>query len=274
MENWKKIKKIDSHIHILPKEAREGYKKYYGENHPWANASVENILFKMDQNNVEKAIILPINDSRVFYDMRKTNEFIASIVDKNPDRFAGFADLIIKDASSLYDTPSELEYAVKELGLKGLKIHPSNLNIPADDLRYIPVLRKAAELKVPVVYHSNPWGPGFYDVSSPERINKMIKVFPDINFICAHLGGVQCIDAIKAVSYVDISFAIFDIFQIYGKEITNNILRKFGTSRLIFGTDFPDYSYEKYFEILNKMDFTEDEIKDIGYNNAEKIILR
>lgn len=154
----------------------------------------------------------------------------------------------------------------------GLKIHPSNLNIPADDLRLIPVLRKAAELNVPVMYHSNPWGPGFYDMSSPDKVNRMIKVFPDIKFIAAHLGGMRHMDAIRAVGMVDISYTLIDLVELYGIKITNNILRKFGVDRLIFGTDFPEYEYDKYFDILNQMDFNEEEVEKIAYENMANVL--
>lgn len=68
-------------------------------------------------------------------------------------------------------------------------------------------------------------------------------------------------DAINAVGMVDISFTLIDLVDIYGIKTTNNILRKFGTDRLIFGSDFPENRYEEYFNILKQIDFTLDEIK-------------
>ena len=186
-------------------------------------------------------------------------------------RFTGFADLIIDGADVLYpDTAAkELEYAVNELELKGLKIHPDNLNLPADDLRLVPILRKAAQLNIPVMFHSYPGGPGFYDMSAP---NRMIRVFSDIDFITAHLGGMRHMDTIRAVSYVDISGGLFDLVDIYGIEIANNILRKIGVERLIFATDFPEFDYSPYFNVLNRMDFNEEEIKRVGYENIAEIL--
>lgn len=267
MSKWKNRKKIDAHVHILPDERRDELISNYGENDPWSVANVDLLIKKMNENNVEKSLLLPINNRYMYYGMREANEFLANTIKKYPNRLIGFADVIIQGADGLYEAPYEVEYAIKELGLSGVKIHPANLNLPADDFQLIPVLRKAAELKVPVMYHSNPWGPGFYDFSSPERINRMIKVFPDINFITAHMGGVKVMDALKAVTYVDLSFSLFDLVDLYGIEGTNRILRKFGPSRLIFGTDYPEENYEKYFNILDQMDFTEEEIDQICYHN-------
>lgn len=272
MGYWKIVRKFDAHVHVMPEEKRQQLIKDNGETHSWSKANLDILLGNMDEFNIEKALLLPINDSRAFYDMNKTNEFIASVVNKVPDRLFGFADLVIKDSYGMYEGVEELEYAIKDLGLRGLKIHPNNLNIPADDLRLVPVLRKAAELNAPVMFHSNPWGPGFYDMSSPDKINRMIKVFPDIKFITAHLGGMRYMDAIRAVDMVDISFTIVDLVELYGIKITNNILRKFGVDRLIFGTDFPECDYQKYFDILDQMDFTQDEINQIAYKNIANIL--
>lgn len=68
----------------------------------------------------------------------------------------------------------------------------------------------------------------------------MMKVFLDIIFITALMSGVKFMDAINAVGMVDISFTLIDLVDIYGIKTTNNILRKFGTDRLIFGSDFPE----------------------------------
>ena len=272
MSYWNKVRKFDAHVHVMPEEKRQELIKSDGETVSWSKANIDILLDNMDKFNIEKALLLPINDSRAFYDMNKTNEFIASLVGKAPDRLFGFADLVIKDTYGMYEGAEELEYAVKNLELRGLKIHPGNLNIPADDLRLVPVLRKAAELNVPVMYHSNPWGPGFYDMSSPDKINRMMKVFPDIKFITAHLGGMRHMDAIKAVGMVDISFTLVDLVELYGIKITNNILRKFGVDRLIFGTDFPECDYQKYFDILDQMDFTQDEIDQIAYKNIFNLL--
>lgn len=56
------------------------------------------------------------------------------MVSKAPDRLFGFADLVIKDSYGMYEGAEELEYAIKDLGLRGLKIHPSNLNIKYFDI--------------------------------------------------------------------------------------------------------------------------------------------
>lgn len=268
--NWKTVKKIDAHIHTLPKERIEELSKK--SKTPWTNSDIETILKKMDNYNIEKSILVPNNDSKTYYNMRKTNEFFAEIINKYPDRFIAFSDFELKDTDDMFSSAEELDYAVKELGLKGLKIHPTNLNVNFDDLKLIPVLRKAAELKIPVMVHSFPQGRGFYDTCSPLRINRMVQAFPDIKFIIAHMGGIHYFDLFYVPVYIDISIGIFQIEEIYGSEITKNILRKFGAKRLLFATDYPEVDQKDYFEFLDSFNFTDQEIENIAYNNIKKLL--
>lgn len=272
MVNWKTIPKIDSHVHILPEDKRKEFIKYQGENCTWSKAELNCYINYMEEYNIKKAILQPTNDPYMYYSSRKSNEFLAEIVKEYPEKFIAFADINFNGSYILDEAPKELEYAIKKLGLHGLKIHPNNLNIDADDLRLVPLLRKAAELRVPVMYHGNPCMTGFHDNSAPDKINKMIKVFPDITFITAHMGGVKYLDAWSGCTWVDISFVLTELVELYGIVQTNRILRMFGASRLIFGTDYPERKYDEYFSILNKMDFTEEEIRKIAYENIESIL--
>ena len=63
-------------------------------------------------------------------DYRDTNNYIASSMEKYPDRIIGFMSL--NPAKGPKDTLKVLEEGVK-LGLKGVKIHPLIEKCPAND---------------------------------------------------------------------------------------------------------------------------------------------
>ena len=88
------------------------------------------------------------------------------------------------------------------------------------------------------------------------------------------MGGMKYLDAWSGCTWVDISFVLPELVELYGIEQTNRILRMFGADRLIFATDYPERNYEEYFSILNKMDFTENEIKKIAYDNMNSILMK
>lgn len=276
--DWKKIKKIDAHVHLLPPDRLALFQE--APDDPWAHADLDAYLKIMEQYNIEKAVLLPLNDGRTYYERANdTNRWLGQVQQQYPDKFFAFADVLKEGAYFFEDTPYVLEDAVREFGLKGLKIHPQNLQLDADSLEYVPVYRKAAELHVPVVIHSNPCRVGFHENSAPDKINKMIQIFPDVTFITAHMGGMKWQDAITGCGYVDISAVLPQFVNLYGIEQTNRILRRFGADRLIFATDYPDVwftkpedVYETYCDILNRMDFTEAEMEAIAYGNITKIL--
>ena len=94
--------------------------------------------------------------------------------------------------------------------------------------------------------------------------------------IICHLGGFQWEDAVKLDAYFDISAVLPDLVDRCGIKGANGILREFGTERLLFGTDWPcsrslapAQIMERYFDILDRMDFTEEEAHRISHANAE-----
>lgn len=276
--DWKKIRKIDAHVHVCPPERLREWRG--NSENPFSHADLDAYLKIMETYHVERAVLLPVNDARLYYERADdTNRWFSGIQKRYPDQFYAFADVLMGNGYFYEEAPLVLERAVKDYGLKGLKLHPSNLNLNADSLEMVPVLRKAAELSVPVTVHSHPSRAGFHDSCAPDRINRMIQAFPDVTFITAHLGGMKWQDAITGCTFVDMSGVLPELVKLYGVEQTNRILRMFGPERLIFATDFPDvwYTspenvYETYCDILNQMDFTEEEAGRIAYRNMADIL--
>lgn len=100
-----------------------------------------------------------------------------------------------------------------------------------------------------------------------------------MTFIISHMGGYRWMDALGGNEYVDISAFLPELVQLYGIEQANRILRSFGADRLVFATDYPqvylcqtEKIYETYCDILNQMDFTEEECEKIAYGNMAKIL--
>ena len=61
MIDWKKIKKIDAHIHLMPPDVIAANKEYGGNFIDFGD--VRDYLEIMDKYNIESAFIMPFNDS-------------------------------------------------------------------------------------------------------------------------------------------------------------------------------------------------------------------
>lgn len=274
---WEDIKKIDSHIHIIPDDKAKEHLKYESED--WSKATLDNYLPYKEKYNIEKAVIVPINEGGTYFnDSRETNKYLSKLINKYPDKCICFADVLNHGGYFATDMPKVIEEAYN-LGLKGLKIHPSNLGIAIDSLEMVPLFRKACDLNMPIMIHSYPYAGQDYDLCAPHRIHRMARIFPDARIIISHMGGVRWMDALEGWEYVDISTFLPELVRIQGLEGTKRILHEFGADRLIFATDYPqvykvktENIYKEYFNILDKMEFSEEDMEKIAYRNMEKIL--
>lgn len=71
---------------------------------------------------------------------------------------------------------------------------------------------------------------------------------------------------------MEISGALLGISDLFGVEFCERLLRRIGIERVLFGTDYPIFPYQRYFEVLDRMSFTVEEIERIAYKNAAKLL--
>lgn len=111
------------------------------------------------------------------------------------------------------------------------------------------------------------------------RIGRILERYPGLRLIVAHTGGAQWEELLDVACFVDMSAILPDYVRAFGIAKTEEILRSFGADRLLFATDYPDNRhlppveiYAAYFDILNRMDFTEEEAVKIAYTNMRDIM--
>lgn len=81
---------------------------------------------------------------------RGVNDWLATIIQQYPERFAGFAML---PTQSPKDAADELERTVKDLGFKGALINGHTNGRYLDHPSFEPLLKKAEQLDVPIYIH-------------------------------------------------------------------------------------------------------------------------
>jgi predicted TIM-barrel fold metal-dependent hydrolase len=150
------------------------------------------------------------------------------------------------------------------------------MGIRPDDLAMMPLFRKAADLGIPVMIHSNPWGPGFYETSSPQYIDHVARIFPDLTIVMAHLGGTRFLDTAKMTGlniWVETSGGLEEIAQIFGIRTAERVLRKMGLNWTIYGSDFP-LPAKPQLQIIQKMRLNTEEKERLLHQNAETVFFR
>ena len=111
------------------------------------------------------------------------NTFIADTVKARPGAFTGLG--------ALHPDSPDLAGDVERLiarALAGVKVHPDIQRIPVDDPRFLRLFA-LCEGRLPVCCHC---GDRRYDFSNPTRVARVLKLFPRLTFIGAHMGGWMC----------------------------------------------------------------------------------
>jgi predicted TIM-barrel fold metal-dependent hydrolase len=182
----------------------------------------------------------------------KCNDYIAAIVNKYPDRFIGFASV-----NPVYKGPgaavSELERAVRELKLSGLKLYPMYQHwAPNDRELAFPIFQKAAELDIPVMVHQagSTRIDAKMELARPALLDDVGREFRDLRLIIAHCGHPWVDEALFMLTkhpnfYAELSYLIAsltrrDLFLLLHRCEPYFV----PLEKLFFGTDYPGYLYD------------------------------
>lgn len=157
------------------------------------------------------------------------------------------------------------------LGLHGFKLHPDSQRVNIDDPRLMSFY-EIIEGRFPVVIHTGDYR---YDYSHPRRLVNILRTFPDLVVDAAHFGCWSRYevgyDILHEVAMNDRVFLDESSSQFFlGQRRTVELTRMWGTDRIMFGSDFPMWDPAEEYRTLTTAGFTEDELENILWHNAER----
>lgn len=271
------------------------FPKWWGDKKPWKeeefNVDPHEYVLYMNEVGVDKAIVWGLACEP--FHCRTKPEIVAEAVKLYPDRFIGFhtADPI----GYPDDGAAELERAVKELGLKGVKIYPGYNNFYPDDPRWFPIYQKASELDIPVVVHTGytvtHLGPNNYAPllqQYPLHLEPVAATFPKLRLVMAHFANPWAEDAIQLMRKYDNVYAdtAYGAFPFSWKVNALVWAKNFGViHKVLFGSDYPLHSPGMAIELHRRMpeytrkngiepQLTEEDIENVlGLNTARMLRL-
>ena len=196
------------------------------------------------------------------------NRFIAREVENNNGAFVGFGALHPDSADQEADVCD-----LVALGLKGVKLHPDIQRFPADSLKAMRVYELCQDAGLPVLLHT---GDFRFDYSNPNRVANVLRAFPKLTLIGAHLGGWSVWDdAVRTLS--DFPNFIVDSSSCSGwlkPGRMRQIIRAYGADRVLFGTDYPMWRQKEEIDALLRLDLTDGEYRRIFWDNAAALFGR
>ena len=168
----------------------------------------------------------------------------------------------------------ELDFVVNN-GLKGIKLHPEYQEFFVDDEDMFPIYQKIFQRGLIISFHAG-HDLGFEPPvrGSAKRIAVVCDRFPDARIIAAHMGGFMQYDEVcehlagRENLWLDTSFAA----QRMESEEIVNLIRLHGSKRVMFGTDAPWAKFEDSCQAIINSGLLEEELEDVLYNNASRLL--
>ena len=250
---------IDFHTHIFPDkiaartiealEAKAGLTAS-------TDGTLSGLLASMEAAGVDMSVILPVVTKPSQFET--VNTFAASVNEQYEGKLLSFGGI----HPDTEDYKKELD-RIKELGLKGIKIHPDYQGVMIDDVRYMNIIEYADALDLVIITHAG------IDIGLPDPVHcppdKMRKVIDTLHpkkMIAAHYGGWNQWEAVYEYLagenlYLDTAFT----FGYIGEEMFYKILEKHGADRILFATDCPWGNQKNDLERFMKLELT-DEVKN------------
>jgi predicted TIM-barrel fold metal-dependent hydrolase len=175
------------------------------------------------------------------------------------------------------DIKNTLQYAVKNLGYVGLKLHPRLQKFSVDDPATINLVQAAGEMGVPVLIDAFPDGTHLLQGFDPVKYAVLAKECPNTRIIWAHMGGHYVLDFMMLAKrlpnvFFDISYSLL----YYQKSsIPNNMvyaMHSMKFDRIFYGSDYPDRdiapSLNLSLEFLSSQGLNEVQLSKIMGSNA------
>lgn len=172
-----------------PPEFHHIFRKYRSPKSMTEGQSVEDMLQEMDESGVDRIVLSAFHYKGQWI---LTNEQVADLVKKHPDRFIGAGTVNVMQKPM--QVAREVERLVNELRLRCIRLEPymygdGMTGLAPNDKHYWPVYMKCSELGVAVavqVGHTGPLLPS--ECGRPIYLDEVALSFPDLVILGCHVG--------------------------------------------------------------------------------------
>lgn len=277
------MRAIDMHVHIprqpgLPDMViEESLRRYFRLNDPPKLA--EELYTRYKEWDI-LGVVFSVDAETVTGDRPDTNDYVAELVNAHPEQFIGFATVDPWKDDRAVD---ELERAVTELGLKGLKLHPIHQAFFPDDTRFYPLYEKCVELGIPVLFHSGFAAAGIGMPGGGGMKLKHAAPIPHIDDVAADFPGLTVIMAHPAWPWVEEQIAValhkpnvyIDLSGWAPRYIPPQLIHEVNTrlqDKVLFGSDFPYLPPDRWLSGFEQLEIREEVRPKILLENARRVL--
>jgi predicted TIM-barrel fold metal-dependent hydrolase len=199
-------------------------------------------------------VVVKARDIETTFGARIKNEDVAAFCRKHGPRYIGFAGV---DPHKGMIAVRELEFAVKELGLRGLNLQCFENKLRINDPKMYPLYAKCIELDIPVNLHCsiNFSTDSLMEYGRPQHLDEVMVHFPELR-VCASPPGWPWVHELIGVAWRhrNVSIGLVAVRPKYLAVAASGYepLLQYGNTvlqdRIIFGSSYPMLPVERCLE--------------------------
>jgi uncharacterized protein len=208
------------------------------------------------------------------------NETVAEMVQRFPGQFVGFAGV---DPHKGEQAIREIERAVNELGLTGVKFHPGLQAFYPNDPQFAPLFDTIARIGIPALFHTGtnglgagmPGGAGIkLDYTRPIYLDSLAADHPDLTIIGAHPSWPWEQEMIAILQHKP---NVYNDLSGWLPRYTPPALLKEAAGRLnhkfLFGSDYPFITPERWLADFGRQEGWSDEARQaVLWGNGQHVL--
>jgi len=223
-------------------------------------------------------VVVKAKDVESTFGIKSSNTEIAQFCKQHGERFIGYAGV---DPHKGAIAVQELEYSVKELGLRGLNLQCFEHKLPPNNKKMFPLYAKCIELGIPVNIHvgTNFSTKCLMEYGRPILLDEVMVAFPELKVIASPPGWPWCHELIAVAwrhsnvfigvsavrpKYLAVQNTGYEALLQYG----NNVLQ----DQMIFGTSFPMQPIGRAVAEMSALPLKESVRRKWMYENAARLL--
>lgn len=203
---------------------------------------------------------------------------VQEVVAQAPDRLFGWVGI---NPLETMDTLRYIDYAVGELGFKGVHVYPHWFGVRVDDRKYWPIYAKCAELDVPIAIQVGQQTPRNHArlVAKPSWLDPVAFDFPELRILGLHIGIPWTDEMITMCRAWEHIYIIADAHQ--PSFWTETLVAYLsgggrrnvdGIKKVLWGTDWPIQDFIPCLEEVHGLEINKEALDNLLGHNAQAVL--
>lgn len=233
-------------------------------------------LREMDESGVERSVVLPLDCTTAHGCTIGRNEHVAALAQRE-ERLIGFASVDPRREDAI----EQLDRAVEELGLRGLSLDPALQQFDLDDDQTtLPLLRRCAELGVPVIVQCGlNWAiKARCALGHPLALERAVSELPTLKVVIGQCGFPWVADALLlALKYPNVYLDTAIIYsgtpgdsvrRVLAHDIGLDVVERSLHSQIVFGSGSPRVTTKRVAAGIRQLGLSPSVFERVASTNA------